>query len=63
MHKALYMEAKLWEELQHFVAEQISYKSHRAALALADRYPATDWPTVWIASRQARDGGASWSLR
>ena len=57
-HKALYMEAKLWEELYSISRRRDDLiQSHRAALALADRYPASRLAddALWIASRQARD--------
>ena len=57
-HKALYMEAKLWEELYSISRRRADLiQSHRAALALADRYPASRLAddALWIASRQARD--------
>ena len=52
------MEAKLWEELYNISRRRVDLiQSHRAALALADRYPASRLAddALWIASQWARD--------
>ena len=54
--KALYMEAKLWEELYSISRRRDDLvQSHRAAMALAERYPSSRLAddALWIAADQA----------